>query len=389
VTPARFAAAGWAVTAGMMGAWAAWSAANEPFDGRAVADGTVFTLFLLVMATLGVLITRRVAANPIGWLFCLTPLGVSISVGGSVVVHGTMRGHAAISYETLAGLVVRVGWPTALVSYAILVPLLFPDGRPPGRRWRLVLYADLATVALLAGLLIVQPDRLESRMSNPLGIAAAGSTPVQVALGITVITLIVLGLTSAVARYRSAGAIERLQLRECVLAACTGFAGFVVVSLVDAGDGEILYTICYSLLPVAVGLAMLRYRLYDVDVIIRRTLVFAVLATTLATCYLGGVAILGAALRSVTGQSGTVAVTLSTLATAAAFQPLRTRIQRLVERRFARERYDAERAMAALSARLRDRVELEAIRSDVLSLVDTTLKPRHASLWLRHGEEQS
>jgi hypothetical protein len=131
---------------------------------------------------------------------------------------------------------------------------------------------------------------------------------------------------------------------------------------------------------------VLRYRLYDIDVIIRRTLVYAALVSCLAVVYLGGVYAIQAAVRSVSGQSGTLAVTVSTLLVAAAFQPLRTRIQRAVDHRFYRRRYDAARTIEAFSGRLREQVEIETVSDDVLDVVRDTLQPAHVSLWVREPE---
>jgi hypothetical protein len=139
-------------------------------------------------------------------------------------------------------------------------------------------------------------------------------------------------------------------------------------------------------LPVSIGVGILRYRLYEIDVIIRKTLVYAVLAGTLAVTYLGGISLIDHALQAVTGQSGALAVTVSTLVVAAAFQPLRARIQRAVDQRFYREKYDATRTLDAFAGRLRDQIELDALTADVLGVVRLTLQPRHASLWLRPAD---
>jgi hypothetical protein len=146
------------------------------------------------------------------------------------------------------------------------------------------------------------------------------------------------------------------------------------------------FVVSLGLIPIAIGIAVLRYRLYDIDVIIRRTLVYAALVGCLAVVYLGGVYAIQAAVRSVSGQSGTLAVTVSTLLVAAAFQPLRTRIQRAVDHRFYRRRYDAARTIEAFSGRLREQVEIETVSDDVLDVVRDTLQPAHVSLWVREPE---
>jgi hypothetical protein len=239
---------------------------------------------------------------------------------------------------------------------------------------------DLAGLGLIAAVLMTQPGKMFSGVTNPIGIGASDSTPVIAAVAALVLTLIPANLASAVVRYRRADGIERLQLREVVFAACATFAGFIVNSVL--GGDSTLYTVVYALVPVAVGLAMLRYRLYDVDVVIRRTLTYAALVAVLAAVYLTGVALLGATFRSVTGLSSSFAVTLSTLAVAAAFQPLRRRIQRIVDRRFSRAAYDAQAAVEAFAGELRQQIDLDLLSEHLLATVRETVRPRSASVWL-------
>ena len=225
---------------------------------------------------------------------------------------------------------------------SLLLPLLFPDGRPPGGRWRWLLRIDLVGLGLIAAALMAQPGEMFNGVTNPLGVGWADSTPVVAFLAVLILILIPASLVSAVVRYRRAGATERVQLREVVFAAGATFVGFILISVL--GANEALYTLDYALIPAAVGLAMLRYRLYDVDVVIRRTLVYGALVAMLAGLYLAGDRRLwGPALRAATGLSSSLAVTLSTLAVVGAFQPLRRRIQRggrppLLPRRLRRAR---------------------------------------------------
>ena len=153
---------------------------------------------------------------------------------------------------------------------------------------------------------------------------------------------------------------------------------------IRVGDGLAdLALLSFGLIPVAIGIAVLRYRLYEIDVIIRKTLVCAVLIGALALVYLGGIWLIGWVLRDVAGQSSTLAITLSTLAVAAAFQPLRHRIQHAVDRRFYRQSYNAQRTLAAFNGRLRDHVDLDSLQNEVLDVARDTLQPGHATLWLR------
>ena len=198
------------------------------------------------------------------------------------------------------------------------------------------------------------------------------------------------GIACVALRFRRSREIERQQLKWFAAAVMTVLAVIVVVFAVYQATGrnhsDAIFLIGTSIIPVATGLAMLRYRLYEIDVIMRRTVVYSALIVALAALYLGGVALLGWIFRSVTGQSGALAVTVSTLLVAAAFQPLRHRIQRTVDHRFYRRKYDAAVTLDAFSGRLREQIDLDALQTEVLGVVTETLQPSHASLWLRTVE---
>jgi hypothetical protein len=198
-----------------------------------------------------------------------------------------------------------------------------------------------------------------------------------------------------VVRFRRAGAVERTQITwlaaaasmvVIIYAAVLPMSALVAPSEVPPGwlqAAQAVALLSFGLIPAAVLVAVLRYRLYEIDVIIRRTVTYTVLAAVLGATYLAGVWLLGWMLRSLTGASGALAVTLSTLAVWAAFQPLRGRVQSLVDRRFARERYDANRTLEAFSGRLRDQLDLETLSGEMVEAVQVTLHPAHVSLWLR------
>ena len=264
-------------------------------------------------------------------------------------------------------------WIVALLAYALFVPLLFPDGRVPSRRWRIVGWIDGVVIA---------------------GVFLAAATNIQIlgaACVVAALALVPVSLASVVVRYRRAGATQRLQLRWCVFAACAGFAGFIAVSLLASVVDwvQFLYIFVYALLPMAVGIAMLRYRLYEIDVIIRRTLTYTCLVVALAVVYFTGVTVVGAALRQLTGSSSVVAVTLSTLIVALAFQPMRRRIQRGVDHRFFRAGYDARQAVDAFSGRLREQIDLDALSAELVAVVRSTVQPTQTTLWLRVPDQRS
>jgi hypothetical protein len=349
--------------------------AGRDFAVTDVLDAILFGGLMLGMSAIGILIASREPGNPVGWLFSIAPLGVAVSVG-----TGTFAQWAGPDHHNLPGAALPAwssvwAWPLSLLAFAIFLPLLFPDGRPPAGRWRLLVRFDLGVLALFALVLMTEPDD-----TNPIGIDGAARTPVVALTVVLVVAALVLGLVSAFARYRRAGSTERLQMRECLFAVGLTFAGFILISVLF--PREALYTLDYALIPAAVGLAMLRYRLYDIDVVIRRTLVYTALVAALAAVYLTGIALFEITFRAVTGLSGSFGVTLSTLAVAAAFHPFRRRIQNAVDRRFSRAAYDAQAAIEAFAGDLRQQIDLDVLSDRLLATVRETVRPRSASVWL-------
>jgi hypothetical protein len=341
--------------------------AGNDLDAAGVLNALLFGVVMQGMATLGVLIARREPRNPIGWIFCAAPVLVAVAIATGAYAEWAHDNSPGAPGAAVSDWLSSWTWVVGLAAYALLIPVLFPDGRPAGGRWRLLVRSDLAALGWIAA--------LAAFTDSP-------PAPLVVATAALVAALIAAGLASALLRYRRADTTQRLQIRECVFAACTAFVGFFLISVL--APHEALYALDYALLPLSVGLAMLRYRLYDVDVIIRRTLVYAALVAVLAAVYLAGVTLVGAVMRSLTCSSGTVAVTLSTLLVVGAFQPLRSRIRETVERRFYRSGYDARAAVDAFSGRLREEIDLDALRGELLDVVTRAVHPAHSTLWLRH-----
>lgn len=343
-------------------------------------DAGAYDGLMAGMGVLGILIVRREPHNPVGWLFCVTPLLVAISIGAGPLAIWAGPQHRDLSGAVVPAWLSLWSWATGLLAFLLLIPLLFPDGRPPQGRWRILVRLDLIVLAAVAVDLATQPGPMYRGIENPFGIGLARSVPVIAAIVAALVVLVVAGIVSAVVRYRRAVATARVQMREVLFATCLTVVGFVAISGLGASD--VLYTLDYTLIPGSVGLAMLRYRLYDVDVVIRRTLVYAALVAMLAAVYLAGVAGLGVGLRALTGLSSSLAVTLSTLAVVAAFQPLRGRIQRAVDRRFYRSAYDARATVEAFSGQLREQIDLELLADRLLETVRETVRPRSVSVWL-------
>jgi hypothetical protein len=285
-----------------------------------------------------------------------------------------------------------------------LLPLLFPTGSPPSARWRPFGWFVVGVFVLQAADDVFRPRQLASDPgygTNPLGLSGPiGDLFVLLTAPLPLGFIIaVLGcLASVVVRFRRARGVERQQMKWFVYAVAFGtlslllnVAGNVMgmvgpggsgVNLAIANVGSLLLAISFVLMPISVGVAILRYRLYDIDVLINRTLVYGPLSAALAATYFAVVVVLGAALRPLTDGSE-VAVALSTLLVLALFAPLRRRIQGAVDRRFFRSRYDAAHTLDAFGERLRDEVDLDSVRADLLDVVRDTVRPAHASVWLR------
>jgi hypothetical protein len=368
-----------------------------------VWGGIAYLVAVFTYPVAGWLLAARRPENPIGWL--LLAIGVSWGLGATATYADyTVKLHHDLSGGPLLAVVANAFWLPAVGITGTFLLLLFPDGHLPGRRWRYVAWTS--AVAMVAGVmgLVFDPGPLADAgypgVQNPLGIDALG--PILAAGWVAILVVVAMMVASAASlfvRYRRARGSERQQLK-WLAAAAAGVAVIyaVVVPLGAVLDPSSQHTpvwlsaaetgslLSFGLIPVAIVFAVLRYRLYEIDVIIRRTLVYALLVAVLAALYLGGVTLVGGVLRSVTGGSGTIGVTVSTLAVAAAFQPLRARIQRAVDHRFYRGRYDAVRTLESFSGRLREQVDIEAVSGEVLDVVRQTLQPAHVSLWLRSPE---
>ncbi len=363
-----------------------------PGDVFAGAGGASFLVLSLTFGGVGALVAWRMPENRIGWIFCV----IGVFGGASVLAWAYADYSLNVTLHPLPGADAAAAFPSeGLAPLLGIAMLVFPDGRLPSRRWRPV----AALLALAMALLLVSDclrpgpfDEPFQAASNPFGVS--GLRGDMIVVNDTGWALVPVGLSLAAAslliRLRGARGVVRRQL-QLVLA-----VGALVAVAVAADmstwllwpDGNLemriaVIGLAFAAFPAATGVAILRHRLYDIDVVIRRTVSYAVLVAALAGLYFGGVYVAQAALRSVSGQSSTLAVTASTLLVAAAFQPLRRRIQQAVDRRFYRSRYDARRTLEDLASGLRRQVDIESLRSEVLEAVNETLHPAHASLWLR------
>ena len=378
---------GWTVTISLVAGALVLGLANRP---EAPLYETTSTIINPTFATLGVLIVSRRPGNVIGWIF------LACGVSGGVLMFSGQYATVALAPDgpTLPG-VALAAWTANLAQNSFVVSilflvLLFPDGMLPSRRWRPLAWAmgtfvavSLIVVALSPGPIVEFPS-----VSNPFGVEAATLPgPVLAAGQLGVLACVVATILSLLLRfYRSRGE-ERLQLKWFTYAATVGFTTPLLLGVLAPAAfevlGRLLWTLGFLSLPVSIGIAILKYRLYDIDRIINRTLVYGTLTVALTLVYLGGVALLQGGLRALTGQESTLAVVASTLAIAALFVPLRRRVQGFVDRRFYRNKYDARKTLEAFGIRLRDETDLEALGGDLVAVARETVQPASASLWLR------
>jgi hypothetical protein len=347
---------------------------------------------------LGGLIASRHPQNSYGWLWLGLSFGFSLA--GLAWVYSAYALFAEpgslLAPRTVSTAVAGTGWLVGLTCLPLLL-LLFPDGRPPSRRWRFVVWADLVAGAVL---LIVAPfiPGLSgfAPIKNPLGIGGVvgdAITTIVTAMVYVLFATVFLSALSLVFRYRRARGVERQQLKWFALVAALVAATIVTDSVLSLDKllGNVLSSLLDSAtlagLYVAVGVAILRYRLYDIDVIINRTLVYGSLTVVLAGAYEGSIVVLQEAFRGLTGQRSGLAIVASTLAIAALFHPLRRRIQAFIDRLFYRSKYDAAKTLEAFGSRLRDQTDLDALSSDVVGVARRSLQPAHVSLWLRPDPE--
>ena len=344
-----------------------------------------------MFAVVGAVLVARRPGNVIGWILSAVGIMVGIFPASESYAAYVMTTRGEPDALAVAGAWANGWYWFLLLALAfIFLPLYFPDGRLPSRRWLPVAaIAGIGTlVAVVLGMLTetLRGQDVDYRIENPIGIeglAPVEELPVLGGVLFGVLVLATVGAAASVAvRFRRSRGIERQQLKWFLYAAVlipTSFALDYVLGLA----GDIVFGLLIFWLPMAIGIAVLRYRLYDIDVIINRTLVYGALTVTLVLVYLGGVVGLQSVLRALTGGESQLAVVASTLAIAALFNPLRRRIQAFIDRRFYRRRYDAAKTLEGFSARLRDETDLDALSGDLTSVVWETLQPEHASLWLR------
>jgi hypothetical protein len=366
-------------------------------NGRGVASWFVssvppFTLWTLT----GAVIAARQPRNAIGWIFAAAGLVFTSGVVAEDLALLAYREGTSVPGAVYAAWYAEWFWVPALALLLVFPLLLFPAGRPPSPRWRPALWLAISTTAVFTVIAALDPklEPADTRrtLDNPIGVAALGDIEEGRTVGLFVLAYaltILVALASLLVRFRHARGEEREQLKWFTYAGAFLVGGFLAIGVGDGagvprGVLDALYLLVFFLPPVAVAIAILRHRLYDIDVVINRTLVYGSVTAVLAGAYLGLVLVFQLAFRPVTEGSG-LAVALSTLAVAALFRPARNRVQALVDRRFYRRKYDAQRTLEGFAAHLRDGVDLDSLRAELTGVVGETMQPAHVSLWLREA----
>jgi hypothetical protein len=371
-------------------------------NGTLAVDADVgLMVAFAAFAGVGAIVVAKQPGNAVGWVFSAIALLVGVGAFAQEYTQYAYRAGSGVPPgRIVAAWIGEWWWYPLLGLLAVFTPLLFPTGRPPSSRWKPVMWlagAALAAITLLAALnpkLEVHVGLGESpadvpTVPNPIGLEGVGDIEESLAGSILLavwIGLVFAAMVSVVVRFRRSRGVERQQLKWFTFAAAL-LVLLPLSDLVPAGldaVGNVAFGLVVGFIPVAAGIAIFRYRLYEIDVVINRTLVYGALTAVLGAIYLGLVLLLQLLFQPLT-QGSDLAIAGSTLAVAALFRPVRQRIQDAVDRRFYRRRYDATRTLAAFSTRLREEVDLEPLAADLRAVVRETMQPAHVSLWLREA----
>ena len=359
-------------------------------------DWLVNTLNAVFYSSVGAIVASRRPENLVGWLLCLWALSESIShFSAQYAIYALLaRPDSLPAGEAFAWVSSWLVFIT--IGFSVLSILLFPTGRLPSRRWRWVTWLTVAfiLVGAISGAFSSGPVEGLGPIRNPLGIEGFSNISNSILLTMAALVLVVAAALSVFVRLHRATGIERQQIKWFAYATAAAVMGLVLAEIIpDVIDvplwferiGNAIFLLLIPAIPISMGIAILRYRLYDIDIIINRTLVYGTLTATLALVYFGVVTTTQALFRTLTGQEQLpqLVIVASTLVIAALFNPLRHRIQGFIDRSFYRRKYDAAKTLEVFSVKLRDETDLEALSGDLVGVVRETMQPAHVSLWLR------
>ncbi|HEV2124981.1 MAG TPA: hypothetical protein VGW38_19710 [Chloroflexota bacterium] len=376
--------------------WSARGAGDEVLTALVgIGITAAISVGLAAFATVGALVASRLPHNPIGWIFCFIGLGLG-NLASAYSDYALARPGSLPGGEIAAWAYYWLG--LSFFPLFAFVLLLFPTGGLPSRRWRPFAWLAGGVSVVIILLVMFMPGPLPGMPSvrNPFGIQALGGFRGSIGssyVAFFVVPILLVSAASLMLRFRRARGEERQQLKW--LATAAALMGIILalsplVFWLFPGSEELwglFIFVAWAAFPISVGVAILRYRLYDLNVIVRATLVYGTLTVTLALVYVGSVVLLRGLLFGFTGRSSQLTIVASTLAVAALFNPLRRRIQGLIDRRFYRRKYDARKTLETFSAKLRDETDLEALNNELVGVVSETMQPTHVSLWLRPSNE--
>jgi hypothetical protein len=349
----------------------------------AVSNLVAYTTFTVM----GSLIIARRPGQILGWLFSAIGLSATLAIlAEEYAKYALVTSPGSLPFGLAAAWATNWLWAPSVVLPTSLLLLLFPDGQLPSRRWRPVAWtaAGILATVMVANALVPGPLNSFSQFANPLGIDLLASVlnGVLAVTGPLYLMVIASCVVAVVVQFWRSGGDKRQQLKWFAYAAGL-LLGFLLLNQLASDPNNLFFGIGLTLFPLATGIAVLRYRLYDIDRLISRTLVYGLLTALLGAIYAGVVLVLGQVFGGVGADPPSWVVAGATLAVAALFQPARRRIQTVVDRRFNRRKYNAAKTVEAFSLRLRDEVDLEALSAELLGVADQTMQPTTASLWLR------
>jgi hypothetical protein len=362
---------------------------NAPTSSALVT--AVLSVVIFAFSTVGALVASRRPENLIGWLFCC---GAFVwGLGELTLEYGVYALVTAPDWLPAGVWAVWFGaWARGIGGFfmVLFLLLLFPTGGLPSLQWRVVAWAAVGYVVLFTLVSWLSPVSQDIRLSsirNPLGVDLKVMNLLGDVLLLSLPLLLLASGAAVIVRFRSSRGDERQQIKWFAYA--VGVMVFLFTLGLSLGLTQVVrvaplvFAVPLAGLPVAAGIAILRYRLYDIDLLVNRTLVYGTLTATLVTLYFGGIVLLQKVFMALTGEKSTLAVVASTLLIAALFTPLRHRIQSFIDRRFYRRKYDVRKTLETFSAKLRDETDLEALNDELVGMVSETVQPAHVSLWLR------
>jgi len=391
-TAAWLAWAAWVLSIALTGLALLLLALNLSHPNTHIYDYWFNNTMIVITVTVGAIVASRRPENPVGWLLCLSGVVVGISHFGSQYAIYALLARpdslpAGEAFAWISSWILPI-----LIGLDVFTFLLFPTGRLPSRRWRWLGWLTVAFVfvGVVSGAFSPGPVDGLGPLRNPLGIESFTNSYKAVLYPMAPF-LFAASALSVFVRLRRATGVERQQIKWFAYTAGATAIASVPQIVTLAIDTPVwferaqfaMFTAAGTATTISIGIAILRYRLYDIDVIINRTLVYGPLTATLVAVYFGGIVVLQRLFVTLTGERSALAVVTSTLLIAALFNPLRRRIQSFIDRRFYRSRYDARKTLEAFSLTLRDETDLEALNADLVGVARETMQPEHVSLWLR------